>query len=331
MQDFVSYKDFGAVGDGKTNDFFAIKAAHEFANKNGLPVRAGKAGMTFLIRETEIDGVADSIKIETDTNWCGATIVIDDTDVSWCEGTKKQFCTPIFEIVSKIPNVEIEKKYLDKINENGGINREKTKKLELGIDFPAMLLIYNEDKIHFIRYGGNEDSGTAQRELALVDADGNLDPSTPLLYDFEKVTRITAVRCDIPELTVENATVISMASQVNLIDQYHSISRGIRIRRSNTTVKHVEHKIINEILKGELKDGVPFIGHSYGAILRAHECHNVLFEDCVFQARAYYLQGTYDFSAGMANKITLHRCTQSNFFGHYDPTRFRNLVGRRRL
>ena len=36
---FVCYDDFGAVGDGVTNDFFAIKAAHEYANEKGLPVR----------------------------------------------------------------------------------------------------------------------------------------------------------------------------------------------------------------------------------------------------------------------------------------------------
>lgn len=39
MIEFISYDDFGAVGDGKTNDFFAMKAAHERANELGLPIR----------------------------------------------------------------------------------------------------------------------------------------------------------------------------------------------------------------------------------------------------------------------------------------------------
>ena len=33
---YVSYKEFGAVGDGVTNDFAAIRAAHAYANENGI-------------------------------------------------------------------------------------------------------------------------------------------------------------------------------------------------------------------------------------------------------------------------------------------------------
>ena len=37
---FVTYEEFGAVGDGKTDDIDAIVAAHEYANANLLPVKA---------------------------------------------------------------------------------------------------------------------------------------------------------------------------------------------------------------------------------------------------------------------------------------------------
>ena len=37
---FVRYSDFGAKGDGKTDDIDAIAAAHAFANQQGLPVKA---------------------------------------------------------------------------------------------------------------------------------------------------------------------------------------------------------------------------------------------------------------------------------------------------
>lgn len=42
---FITYEEFGAVGDGKTDDQQAIVAAHEAANEKGLPVKAG-AGKT---------------------------------------------------------------------------------------------------------------------------------------------------------------------------------------------------------------------------------------------------------------------------------------------
>ena len=34
---FVRYADFGAKGDGKTNDAAAIIKAHKYANEHGLP------------------------------------------------------------------------------------------------------------------------------------------------------------------------------------------------------------------------------------------------------------------------------------------------------
>ena len=36
---FVTYEDFGATGDGVTDDLPAICAAHDHANALGLPIR----------------------------------------------------------------------------------------------------------------------------------------------------------------------------------------------------------------------------------------------------------------------------------------------------
>ena len=76
---YVTYEDFGALGDGKTNDFEAIMNAHEFANENKLPVR-GNSDKTYYISDTELDGVARRIIIKTDVDWCGAHFIIDDTE-----------------------------------------------------------------------------------------------------------------------------------------------------------------------------------------------------------------------------------------------------------
>ena len=313
---FVSYDDFGAVGDGVTNDFFAIKAAHEYANEKGLPVRAG-AQKTYLVSETEVDGVASPIIVKTSTNFCGSTVVIDDTDVCWEPGNNKKSNVRIFSIESNYSVVEVEKEYIDKINAEGGIKIGKTKKLELGLGYPAMLIVYNDEEKVYIRYGGNADSGNPKAELIVVDAEGNIDPSTPWLFDYEKLTKIEAYRADEPELVFENLYVLTKASQVNLVDEYHSIGRGVQIMRSNTVVRNVEHKVINEIYRGALKDGVPFVGHSY-SFLSVASATNVLLEEVVFQARVYYLQGTYDFTASMANNLILKNCRQNNFFAHYD-------------
>jgi len=227
MKDFISYEDFGAVGDGITNDFFAMKRAHEYANEKGLPVH-GTPGKTYLITETETDGVAESISVMTDVDFCGAKIIVDDRDICWCEGQKKRHDTPTFLIESPYKPVTVSEEYLEKINAEGGISREKTKKIDTGLGFPAMLVLTNATVKHYLRYGGNANSGSSQKELVIVDAEGNIDENTPLLFDFERVTGITAYRIDLPTLTIKNAEIISRASQINLVDKYYTINRGIR-------------------------------------------------------------------------------------------------------
>ncbi len=344
---FVCYSDFGARGDGVTNDYFAIRAAHAYANENHMPVRA-ESGKTYLISDTVEDGKVEAIKIRTDTDWCGATIIIDDTDVAWEPGTFKKFNSNIFWVESYYEPVSVEQKYIDKINAAGGINRDTVKKIDVGLGYPAMLIFTNENTRHFIRFGGNQNSGSAQRELIVVDKDGNIDCDTPFLFDYTNVSTITAYRIDIPTLTLEGGTIISRASRVNINPEYHSIGRGIRVIRPNTHIKSIEHKIEGELGKYEPvyedenglsysavpdgytyrdgkiydKDGAEytgdkvkaFIGHSYNGILQIQTTHNILIEDFTFQARVYYLQGTYDLSAYTANMMVFKNCHQSNFF-----------------
>ena len=55
---FVTYLEFGAVGDGKTNDFAAIKRAHDYANENNIPVKienkAGKMHSKSIVIDDEL-------------------------------------------------------------------------------------------------------------------------------------------------------------------------------------------------------------------------------------------------------------------------------------
>ena len=112
----VHYLDFGAVGDGVTDDFDAIKTAHDFANEYGLPVIAcygmQDAGLTF-----HLGARAETIKIMTDVDWTGASFIIDDTlyDVSSNIRT-----TSVFSVVSGLTvgmqlkqlNLQIKKEHL---------------------------------------------------------------------------------------------------------------------------------------------------------------------------------------------------------------------------
>ena len=74
---FVTYLEFGAKGDGKTNDFAAIKAAHDYANKHNIPVKI-EGDNTYYIGDVEIDGKAEIAIIKTDVDWGNAKFIIDD-------------------------------------------------------------------------------------------------------------------------------------------------------------------------------------------------------------------------------------------------------------
>ena len=71
----VRYSDFGARGDGKTDDIDAIAATHAFANQHGLSVKADE-GATYYI-----GGKNRTAVIRTDTDFGTAAFIIDDTDV----------------------------------------------------------------------------------------------------------------------------------------------------------------------------------------------------------------------------------------------------------
>ena len=60
---YITYEDFFAVGDGKTNDAYAIYYAHECANKLNIPVIANQN--TYYISHLP---KASGILIKTDVN-----------------------------------------------------------------------------------------------------------------------------------------------------------------------------------------------------------------------------------------------------------------------
>ena len=71
----ITYSAFGAVGDGVTDDFSAIKSAHDYANENGLTVYAD-AGKTYYLGQHD-----EVITVRTSAVWTGATFVIDDREI----------------------------------------------------------------------------------------------------------------------------------------------------------------------------------------------------------------------------------------------------------
>ena len=313
---YVTYEEFGAVGDGKTNDFEAMMLAHEYANENHLPVKADGT-KTYLIGSTEKDEVARSIVIKTETDFGGATIIIDDTDIPLSTDKNRDYNGSVFTVLPEEEMFSLDEEVCKSV---GALKLSDTK-INVKLGYPAMIVIYDDDHRAYIRFGPNANKGEPQHELLLIDGEGNIDPTTPLMHDYNQVTRIDVIKIEMPYLTVQNGKFVHRASHYNTtsfnedgtkVQSKRYFVRNFRISRSNTTVRNLSHYVEGEISLEDQANNIT--GPAYRGFYNALNANNVTIEDCVVTARRYYTPGTYGFSAGLTNNIVLRNCRQSNFY-----------------
>ncbi len=278
----VSYSDFGAVGDGVADDFDAIKKAHMHANENGLPVKA-ESGKKYYIGPRE-----DCITVKTDVDFTGAEFIIDDKSA---DKDSKVWRYSVFNVRSDVESASV--------NVPAGMSvKSGQTKLDLKLEKPAMLMIYNDDHKDFIRHTSG--ASESRQEILLTDENGNVDPSTPVQWDYEKVTRIVAYSTDDRPVLIRGGRFITIANDDPLGMHYYE--RGIKIERSNVTVKNIQHYVTDE---GET-------GSPYNGFFRTDYACNVTFENCVMTGHKYYDRGSYDTRLGYSNNVKYLNCTQSN-------------------
>ena len=280
----------GAVGDGVTDDFYAIKRTHERANATGATVVADP-GKTFNLGQH-----ADTITIMTDTVWTGATFIIDDSSIA---PTDPERTIQIFSIAPSVSPRTIT-----------GISSLKAGQTNLGgsFGFAYLLKITNDNVKQYIRYGANADTGASQQEIILVDANGNVDPSTPIMWNYDTVTSVIAYYADDTPITITGGHFITIANSAPR--RYTYYNRGISITRSNVTVRGLTHTI-----QGEGDSGAP-----YNGFINITNCTNILLDSIVLTGHKVYKletdvnnsMGTYDMSFASANNITCLNCSQTN-------------------
>ncbi len=311
--EFVTYEQFGAVGDGKTEDFAAIKAAHDYANEHGLTVKADGT-KTYYICDTRIDGKAETALIKTDVEWGKAHFIIDDTDVGYYDGTDRA-TKNIFHICS-----DYEKQILNSpeiMAPLAGIG-EGTKKINLNLGYPALLCIYDENSSVYRRKGEGKrfEVGIPKFEIILIDANGNVDESTPFMFNYDNITKIEVVRTDIKPITVSGGIFTTKASRVDAFADGKRASyfqRGICINRSFTTLNGVEHYVEGEITTIEQRD-LGIRGPAYYGFFVCLFAHKIILKNCILTAKRYHgIMGTYEFNADRVNIVRLINCKQSNF------------------
>lgn len=284
----VRYSDFGAKGNGKTDDLDAIAATHAFANENGLSVKADE-GATYYISGKERTAV-----IRTDTDFGTAAFIIDDTDV-------ENRNAHVFLVSSGMQTFKPE-----------GISSLKRNQEKIDISFPGtcIVTVTNSDVRRYIRFGPNQNSGSPQTDIFIVDKDGNVDMDAPIIWDFDQITDITARPIDETTLTITGGRFTTIANQAE--SKYTYYSRGIAIRRSNVVVDGLEHRVT-----GEGDHGAP-----YGGFINVGDCAFVTVQNTILTGRKVYQtigaagvtvsMGSYDLSVNRALNISFVNCRQTN-------------------
>jgi len=286
---YLTYEQFGARGDGVTDDFPAIIATHAAANEKGLPVKA-KSGKTYYIGNTVGTAV-----VRTDVDFGSARFIIDDSRVS-VEDRE----APVFLVESALEPITI-----------GGVGSLKRDQTNIGQTLPCRCLVevVNDNHKVYIRLGANQNSGVSQKEFFIADRDGTIEPSSALIWDYDEVTRMTARPIDAKPLTIKGGVFTTLANQAP--SKYTYYCRGIAVERSNVRIENVTH-----FVEGELDHGAPYDG-----FLSLDKAADIVVRGCVFTAHKTFetigsagvsvSMGTYDVSASGCVNVRWENCTQT--------------------
>ena len=285
---FVSYGDFGARGDGKTDDSDAIAATHEFANKHGIAVKADAGSKYFF------GGKSRTAVIMTNTDFGKAEFIIDDSEV---ENRNRQ----IFIISSQQKSFK---------PQNISSLRKNQEKIDLALPGTCLVTVTDSNVKRYIRFGPNQNNGSSQTDIFIADREGRVDMNAPVIWDFEHITDITVLPIDDTILTVTGGRFTTIANSAE--SKYNYYSRGIAIRRSNVTVDGLEHRIT-----GEGDHGAP-----YGGFINISDCAYVTVRNTILTGHKTYetigsagvkvSMGTYDISVNRALNVSFINCSQTN-------------------
>ncbi len=285
---FVRYSDFGAKGDGETDDIDFITAAHEIANQQGFSVKADE-GATYYISGKDRTAV-----IQTDTDFGNAAFVIDDTDVQ--NRNAHVFMVSAGQQPFKPEGISSLERNQEKVN--------------VSLPGTCLVTVNNSNVRRYIRFGPNQNKGSAQTDIFIADKNGNVDMDAPIIWDFDQITEITALPIDETTLTITGGRFTTIANKAE--SKYTYYSRGIAIRRSNVLVDGLEHRIT-----GEGDHGAP-----YGGFLNISQCAYVTVRNTILTGHKTYRtigsagvpvsMGSYDLSVNRALNVSFVNCSQTN-------------------
>ena len=373
----VTYRQFGAMGNGKADDYYAILMTHDYANAKNLPVKAD-IGAHYYVKFMDPRSYKGAL-IKTDTEWGNkdwgdAKFTIDDEKLGnasvpkpasetrfagtvikeghcflfTLEPSKPQefkYSNSAREIylgvdanLSNYPEYDSQDDAMARTFKNKKFSKDTTK-FEGNFTEEALYVIKTESVNRFGRNHNGGDNGKNQHEIILVNKTkpgtnyGTLDSSTPLCWDWEKISTIYKYPVDTEKLYVKGGDFTTI---VNTDRSETYIFRGIAVSRSNVVLQDIKHDLAGE--EKQFIDSISTVkahtGAPYHGFIKAAHCAHVTIKNCTFtdHLRNYQVENDspnkstapYDFYADYVADLTLEGCTCNPTkvakYGLSDPT-----------
>ncbi len=186
----------------------------------------------------------------------------------------------------------------------------------------SMVIFYNSEHRDYIRYGANQNSGAVRRDFVILDENGNVDPTTPVIFEFERISGVNVVPINDNPITINGGYFETIANKthdsiehtlngepVTYTDHrnvYHEYRRGFKIERSNVTFTNVRHKMRkgSEASAGYYKDpsdnkwkySTKNGGYPYYGFLFFNTASNVDVIDCDLTGHIVYYEDKSEFT-----------------------------------
>ena len=301
---YITYEDFYAAGDGKTNDANAIYYAHECANKLKLPVKTAKK--TYYISHMPvIDNKIKAIQIKTDVNWNNATIIIDDKNLTDDERKNWVFMVPsttlIYDKTIKVnydSNTQAVPEVIDLI---------QTKKTSASYFYVGIT-----SKNDYVFRGNGDEDGIFSKDLKSdyfkIDKNGKV--LNDFFHSYNGDVRLDVYEVSDKELKIENVNFITKPVFCLVSSNKLGCSnthRDIRVQRPNTIINNITHNVIdNDIPTG------------YNGFIFILNASNITLKNSKFAAHAIKndkysgsIGGTYDLAIVNSSNVIFDNISYS--------------------
>ena len=297
--------------------------AHVFANQCGQTVYAD-AGKTYYVHVFH----NGTIPVKTDVRLGNAKIIINDTGSEVYAQRSQALYTLVkdTDVISYTSKKQVTNAFG---NVTLAVGQENIPWLVGVLEADSLIRFTNDNHKDFVRNGGNQDSGYSRMDNIIVDVNGNVDPTTPIIFEFTEITQIRISRNDDAPIVFDGGYFETICCRVtvdtNFINKYHSYARGISVTRSNAMVSGVTHRVVEEPdldMEYDSKYGKRNESYPYHAFLLYNNVYNSHASNMDLTGHATYYEdkttstnpvpmGSYDFVLGNSVLINFTNVVQN--------------------